>query len=281
MICPRGGMTSYSHKGKRWKKTAGNLLFFNRMVQGAKALQFPHPRRGRGVIRLATSILYPRKRNPTPRDHTLQCSDALDGTRPKGSGSRNRRLHPVFSNPRGNSVPCESPSWDASISITRDLTCSSTLVRASPRTWLKQAPPSKSSVPIVAVQPGNSRHKSTARGSIMLSLFAGRFRDTPKVNCCGTRMCLFIRRAPRGIPLAVLEAIAHGAPWPPDSKYQHGRGSRRGRRGMEYQCLGRGDCGGGFGPFFVCPKTLCFRRAGTPESSLKTPFPGPKSRNAP
>lgn len=40
VICPRGGMTWYSHKGKRWKKTAGNLLFFNRMVQGAEALHF-------------------------------------------------------------------------------------------------------------------------------------------------------------------------------------------------------------------------------------------------
>ncbi|NLS97079.1 MAG: glycosyltransferase [Planctomycetaceae bacterium] len=43
LICPRGGMTRYSHAGKRWKKTAANLLFFNRVVRGAKALQFLTP----------------------------------------------------------------------------------------------------------------------------------------------------------------------------------------------------------------------------------------------
>jgi glycosyltransferase involved in cell wall biosynthesis len=38
LICPRGGMTRYAQASKRWKKAAGNALFFNRMVRGARAL---------------------------------------------------------------------------------------------------------------------------------------------------------------------------------------------------------------------------------------------------
>lgn len=38
LICPRGGMTRYARASKRWKKTAGGFLFFNRLVRGAAAL---------------------------------------------------------------------------------------------------------------------------------------------------------------------------------------------------------------------------------------------------
>lgn len=39
IICPRGGMTIGAQQVKRWKKLAGNLLFFNKMVAYATALQ--------------------------------------------------------------------------------------------------------------------------------------------------------------------------------------------------------------------------------------------------
>jgi len=38
LICPRGGMTRYAQACKRWKKRAGNLLFFNHLVRGARAV---------------------------------------------------------------------------------------------------------------------------------------------------------------------------------------------------------------------------------------------------
>jgi glycosyltransferase involved in cell wall biosynthesis len=38
VICPRGGMTRYAQSCKRWKKMAGNLLFFNGVVRGAQAV---------------------------------------------------------------------------------------------------------------------------------------------------------------------------------------------------------------------------------------------------
>lgn len=38
VICPRGGMTRGAQRAKRWKKLAGNILFFNWMVRHAVAL---------------------------------------------------------------------------------------------------------------------------------------------------------------------------------------------------------------------------------------------------
>ena len=39
MICPHGGMTGRAQATKWWRKRIGNLLFFNKMVAGAEALQ--------------------------------------------------------------------------------------------------------------------------------------------------------------------------------------------------------------------------------------------------
>lgn len=39
VICPRGGMTRYAQNCKWFKKRIGNLVFFNRLVAGAVALQ--------------------------------------------------------------------------------------------------------------------------------------------------------------------------------------------------------------------------------------------------
>lgn len=38
VLCPRGGMTRQAVSHKKWKKRLGNLLFFRRMVDGARAL---------------------------------------------------------------------------------------------------------------------------------------------------------------------------------------------------------------------------------------------------
>lgn len=40
ILCPRGGMTQHAQSFKRWKKWLGNLLFFDRLVTGAAALQY-------------------------------------------------------------------------------------------------------------------------------------------------------------------------------------------------------------------------------------------------
>ncbi len=40
VVCPRGGMTRRSQASKRWKKRAGNLLFFNWIISNAAALHY-------------------------------------------------------------------------------------------------------------------------------------------------------------------------------------------------------------------------------------------------
>lgn len=40
IICPRGGMTRHAQHSKWWKKRLGNLLFFNRLVRQAVAVQY-------------------------------------------------------------------------------------------------------------------------------------------------------------------------------------------------------------------------------------------------
>lgn len=38
IVCPRGGMTRYAQRYRRWKKLAGNLVFFRRIVEKAAAV---------------------------------------------------------------------------------------------------------------------------------------------------------------------------------------------------------------------------------------------------
>ena len=40
VVCPRGGMTQRAQTSKRWKKRAGNLLFFNWIISNATALHY-------------------------------------------------------------------------------------------------------------------------------------------------------------------------------------------------------------------------------------------------